>query len=177
MLYLVTGPSRSGKSEWAESLARQSDRSVTYVATATLDPNDPEWCDRIARHQARRPAEWQTLNVNATLAKVITQTSDRDCLLIDSLGTWIAPYLEEPEAEWQQRTEELLRSLHDCRATVIIVAEETGWGVVPAYPLGRLFRDRLGTLTRAIATMADQAFLVVAGYALDLKAMGIPVSP
>lgn len=177
MLYLVTGPSRSGKSEWAESLALQSKRLVTYVATASLDSEDQEWCDRIAQHQARRPAEWQTLTASAELAAIVSQASDRDCLLIDSLGTWIAPYLEEADEQWQQRVELLLHALQSCQALVVVVAEETGWGLVPAYPLGRTFRDRLGSLTRAIASLSDRAFLVVAGYAIDLHAVGIPVPP
>lgn len=175
MLVVVTGPSRSGKSEWAEQLALQSELPVTYVATAQVDLGDPEWCDRIALHQQRRPANWQTLNVQAELAAVLTQASDRDCLLVDSLGTWVAAFLEESEADWNQRSQALLQSLQNCLATVIVVAEETGWGVVPAYPLGRLFRDRLGVLTRAISGQADRVFLAVAGYAIDLKLLGVSI--
>ncbi|HEY9645731.1 MAG TPA: bifunctional adenosylcobinamide kinase/adenosylcobinamide-phosphate guanylyltransferase, partial [Chroococcidiopsis sp.] len=37
-LILVTGPSRSGKSEWAEWLANHSHKPVTYVATAAIAP-------------------------------------------------------------------------------------------------------------------------------------------
>lgn len=175
MLVMVTGPSRSGKSEWAEHLAVQSGKAVVYVATAQVDPNDPEWSDRILQHQKRRPVDWQTLNVQDDLAPIITTASDRDCLLIDSLGTWVAAYLEEAETDWNQRSHTLLQALQNCWATVIVVAEETGWGVVPAYPLGRQFRDRLGQLTRAIAVQADQSFLAVAGYAIDLKQLGVPI--
>ncbi|WP_126146635.1 bifunctional adenosylcobinamide kinase/adenosylcobinamide-phosphate guanylyltransferase [Synechococcus elongatus] len=175
MLSVVTGPSRSGKSEWAEQLALQSQLAVTYIATAQMNLEDPEWCDRIALHQQRRPADWQTLNIQVELATILTQASDRDCLLVDSLGTWVAAFLEDSEADWSQRSEALLQSLQNCLATVIIVAEETGWGIVPAYPLGRQFRDRLGSLTRAISGQADQVFLAVAGYALDLKLLGVMI--
>ena len=60
-LILVTGAARSGKSEWAETLALGSNKTVTYVATATIDPNDPEWQARISRHQQRRPVTWTTI--------------------------------------------------------------------------------------------------------------------
>jgi adenosylcobinamide kinase/adenosylcobinamide-phosphate guanylyltransferase len=40
MQILVTGPARSGKSEWAETLAAQADRAIVYVATAQIYPND-----------------------------------------------------------------------------------------------------------------------------------------
>jgi adenosylcobinamide kinase / adenosylcobinamide-phosphate guanylyltransferase len=55
------------------------------------------------------------------------------------------------------------------------VAEETGWGVVPAYPLGRQFRDRLGTLIRLVGAIADQVYLITGGYALNLTLLGTPI--
>ena len=62
-------------------------------------------------------------------------------------------------------------------ADVILVGEETGWGVVPAYPAGRLFRDRLGTLVRQIGAIADNVYLVTGGYALELSVLGTPLPP
>lgn len=170
-IVLVTGPARSGKSEWAETLAASSGRSVVYVATAQLDPNDAEWQARIERHQQRRPADWKTLSVPIDLATAI-QNADRECLLVDSLGTWLANLLEQDEDTWQQTIAHLLTALHHTSAHVIFVAEETGWGVVPAYPIGRLFRDRLGSLTRKVGTIADTVYLVTGGYALNLTQLG-----
>jgi adenosylcobinamide kinase/adenosylcobinamide-phosphate guanylyltransferase len=92
--------------------------------------------------------------------------------LIDSLGTWLANLLEQDDVTWQVTLDALIASLRQTAATVILVSEETGWGVVPAYPLGRLFRDRLGTLTRQVGTVAGAVYLVVAGYAVDVKALG-----
>ena len=59
-IILVTGPARSGKSEWAEDLARQTDQPVIYVATAIALPDDLEWLTRIEKHRQRRPVEWTT---------------------------------------------------------------------------------------------------------------------
>ena len=56
-----------------------------------------------------------------------------------------------------------------------VVAEETGWGVVPSYPMGRKFRDRLGKITRQLTTISDEAYLVCAGVAINLKEIGTPV--
>ncbi|MEL6903487.1 MAG: bifunctional adenosylcobinamide kinase/adenosylcobinamide-phosphate guanylyltransferase, partial [Cyanobacteria bacterium J06606_4] len=69
-----------------------------------------------------------------------------------------------------------LEALRATTATVILVAEETGWGVVPAYELGRRFRDRLGTLSRAIGEIATDVYLVTSGYAISLTALGQPVN-
>jgi adenosylcobinamide kinase/adenosylcobinamide-phosphate guanylyltransferase len=66
-----------------------------------------------------------------------------------------------------------MESLMQTQSTVILVAEETGWGIVPDYSIGRLFRDRLGYLTRQIGTIADGVYLVVAGYALNLRQVAV----
>jgi adenosylcobinamide kinase/adenosylcobinamide-phosphate guanylyltransferase len=169
---LVTGPARSGKSEWAEALAAASGLAVTYIATARIDPDDLEWQKRIDQHRDRRPPHWQLREVPTALPEAILSATAADCLLVDSLGTWLANRLDQPDEAWHHTLDELMASLHQTAATVILVSEETGWGVVPAYPMGRLFRDRLGTLTRRVGTVAGALYLVVAGHALDLKALG-----
>lgn len=176
-LILVTGPARSGKSEWAETLAAQSGKAVYYIATAQLDPDDAEWQARIARHQHRRPPTWKTQHVPVDLAATLHAADATDCLLIDSLGTWLANLLDQDESTWQQTLQALFNSLQQTRADVIWVAEEVGWGVVPAYPLGRLFRDRLGHLTRQIGAIANPVYLVTAGYVLNLSQLGFILPP
>ena len=190
MLTLLTGPVRSGKSAYAERLAASYGLPVTYVATARIDPTDAEMCDRIARHQADRPADWVTCEIwgagEADLASLIRAASGDRVLLIDSLGTWLAGYLLDLESlaerdasaalrELEDRTAPLGPALREARAPIILVAEETGWGLVPPSPLGRIFRDHLGRLTKTLARSADRVELIVAGYAIDLKAVGRPV--
>ncbi|ERN41936.1 adenosyl cobinamide kinase/adenosyl cobinamide phosphate guanylyltransferase [Rubidibacter lacunae KORDI 51-2] len=174
---LITGPASSGKSEWAEHLAAASQRAVTYVATARTNPDDAEWQLKIARHAARRPSHWRTLEVPVALPAVLQAADATDCLLVDSLGTWVANGLENDAAVWEAAIASLIDSLESTAAAVIFVAEETGWGVVPAYPLGRQFRDRLGQLVRRLAASADTVQLVTGGYVLDLSALGMPLPP
>lgn len=176
-LILVTGPARSGKSEWAEALAMETGNSVIYVATAQVDPNDVEWQARIEKHQRRRPASWTTLQVPFHLAETVENSTLGKCLLVDSLGTWAANFLEQDEASWEKTVEGLLNSLKYAKCDVILVAEETGWGVVPAYASGRMFRDRLGDLARRVGAIANAVYLVTGGYALNLSVLGSPVSP
>jgi adenosylcobinamide kinase / adenosylcobinamide-phosphate guanylyltransferase len=171
-LILVTGAARCGKSEWAETLAIASGKAVTYLATATVDPGDTEWQARIDRHQQRRPATWQTIAAVEDLARQIAHAEPTQCLLIDSLGTWVANLLDRSDVEWETITLELLAVLPTSLATIVMVAEETGWGVVPAYPSGRLFRDRLGMLTRQIGSIASTVYLVTGGHVLNLSQLG-----
>lgn len=184
-LILVSGPARSGKSEWAEKLAtniaENSEKSVIYLATATINPDDPEWQLRIQQHQARRPPSWQTMNVPYELSAVITNFSQTEsCLLIDSLGTWLTNFLETDQLTWQKIVDELLNTvqkvLDDGKCDLIFVSEETGWSLVPTYPIGRLFRDRLGSLTRQIGAIAQPVYLVTAGHVLNLSTLGTPLT-
>ncbi len=171
-IILVTGATRSGKSEWAENLAKNQPKPVIYIATAQVNPEDEQWQRRILKHQQRRPPQWQTYLCPVNLKDTLDTCPEGHCLLIDSLGTWVANLLGEKEEEWQKIQTNLLNFLKNPPQDLIFVAEETGWGVVPPYASGREFRDRLGSLIRHIGGLADQVYLVTGGYALDLRQLG-----
>ncbi|BDA66767.1 adenosylcobinamide kinase/adenosylcobinamide-phosphate guanylyltransferase [Calothrix sp. PCC 7716] len=171
---LITGPARSGKSEWAEKLASNSN-NVVYIATANRDTNDVEWLSRIQRHIIRRPQNWSTLEVPILLSQALANVKPQTCILVDSLGTWVANLLEQEELEWNNTVQDFLNTLELVASDIIFVAEETGWGVVPAYPIGRTFRDRLGSLVRRLSKISDTVYLVTGGYALNLTTLGTPI--
>jgi adenosylcobinamide kinase / adenosylcobinamide-phosphate guanylyltransferase len=173
---LITGPSRSGKSEWAEALVQRTIQPITYIATAVHTLDDPEWEARIVQHRQRRPTSWKVLELNQELISYLQQQQDAtSSLLIDSLGTWLASWLEESEEDWERIATAFIDTLTNYKGSIVLVSEEVGWGVVPVYPMGRLFRDRLGTLNRKVGLIAEEVYLVVSGYALDLKKLGIPI--
>lgn len=174
---LITGPARSGKSEWAEQLvdqsAQASQKQIIYIATAKTDPDDAEWQARIAKHRQRRPPQWRCQEVPTDLDAAIKQfSSPSSCLLIDSLGTWLANLIEQDDTTWTKTQQALITALSQAPGDIILVAEETGWGVVPAYELGRTFRDRLGHLSRSVGAIATDVYLVTSGYALNLSTLG-----
>ncbi|HEY0613570.1 MAG TPA: bifunctional adenosylcobinamide kinase/adenosylcobinamide-phosphate guanylyltransferase [Candidatus Elarobacter sp.] len=187
---LIVGPVRAGKSSRAAALARASGKPVTFVATAAIDPGDAEMRARVDEHRRTRPREWSLVETGApngpALTEVLARAPAGDCVVIDALGTWIAASLLRDEARAARdpvgalaaldaQGAELAAALATTRAESIVVAEETGWGVVPPTPLGRIFRDALGRLTRTIARDAARVELVVAGYAIDVRAIGTPV--
>jgi len=176
-IILVTGATRSGKSEWAEHNAFLLAQTVIYVATAPRDQQDPEWIARVKTHQLRRPAHWQTREITHDIANFIDSSDSHGCLLIDSLGGWVANCLTQESATWEQTRDRFLDSLQSSPIDIILVAEETGWGIVPAYPLGRLFRDRLGDLSRRVGAIASTVYLVTGGHALNLSQLGTPLPP
>lgn len=172
---LVLGGARSGKSELAEGLAeRAADtasgrQAVTYVATALPSGNDDDFAERIARHQARRPAGWRTVEVarGEDLGALLTGLlGPEPVVLVDSLGTWLAgcPDFAPPAAPLVEALEH--RAGHGL--TTILVSDEVGLGVHPETAAGRRFRDALGALNRRVADAATEVVLVVAGRPLRL---------
>lgn len=172
---LVTGPARSGKSRFAESLAVGHQRPVTYIATARCDAEDAEWQARIERHRQQRPQAWITAEVPLELPEAISSAEDGQVYLVDSLGTWVANWIESDDTVWQEQVECLLQALQECHCHCVLVGEEVGWSVVPAYELGRRFRDRMGLLNQQVGAISDAVYLVTAGFAIDLRKLGIPV--
>ncbi|HVF13298.1 MAG TPA: bifunctional adenosylcobinamide kinase/adenosylcobinamide-phosphate guanylyltransferase [Acidimicrobiales bacterium] len=159
MITLVLGGARSGKSEVGERLAAALGPDVTYVATAVPDPADADFAVRIDKHRARRPQSWTTVEVGADLADVLA-TLDGP-VLVDSLGTWVAA-TADPDSD------ALCHALTHRAGATVVVSEEVGLGVHPSSEAGRRFRDALGIVNRAVADVADDVLLVVAGRVLPL---------
>ncbi|MDX1976200.1 MAG: bifunctional adenosylcobinamide kinase/adenosylcobinamide-phosphate guanylyltransferase [Pseudanabaenaceae cyanobacterium bins.68] len=172
MLTLVIGPSRSGKSEWAEVLARRSGKAVIYIATAQPNPQDLEWSARLELHRDRRDPSWHLVEVPLALSDAIARVDPCHYVLVDALGTWVANCLEQTDQVWQDCLEEFLTVATSFDGDLTLVAEEVGWGVVPEYISGRIFRDRLGRLTRCLGAIAAQVYLVTGGHVLRLDLLG-----
>ena len=197
-MILVTGGARSGKSATAERLATglaagtvaQSAAAggrVLYVASA--EARDEEMARRIARHQARRPDHWGTLEApREAIARLRAVEGHWDCVLFDCLTLYIsnlllgaepppageiAPGGAAPGTDLEDRllTElgELARYLRTAWPRSVVVTNEVGSGIVPGDPLSRLFQDLQGMANQAFAREADEVYLCACGIPLRLK--------
>ena len=162
---LVTGPSKSGKSRWAESLISYSE-SVTYIATGTYDYNDKDWLEKIRIHKLRRPKTWNLVETSKDLCSYIQKLNGN--LLIDSLGGFVSVYLHKTELEWSKISFALIDSIKNSRSSIVIVIEQTGWSIVPATRLGILFSDRLGELSQHLDLISDESWLVLQNRAINI---------
>jgi adenosylcobinamide kinase/adenosylcobinamide-phosphate guanylyltransferase len=166
---LLLGGARSGKSREAE-LRLAAHPQVTYVATAQMRDDDPEWAARIAAHRARRPSWWRTAET-ADVADVLRTASG--AVLVDGLGTWLAAAMDACGG-WKTPgaigplIDDLLDAWRTTRACVVAVTDEVGLSLVPPTAAGRTFRDVLGLLNQRLAAESEEAALVVAGRCLDL---------
>jgi adenosylcobinamide kinase / adenosylcobinamide-phosphate guanylyltransferase len=161
VITLVLGGTRSGKSEVAERLAGGLSPPVTYVATTVVPEDDADLAARVERHRRRRPAAWRTVEAGPGLVPALDQVSGS--VVVDSLGAWVAACdALAPDAD------ALTRSLQARRGDAVVVSDEVGLGVHPSSEAGRRFRDALGQVNRAVADIADEVLLVVAGRVLPL---------
>ncbi|MEB3257405.1 MAG: bifunctional adenosylcobinamide kinase/adenosylcobinamide-phosphate guanylyltransferase [Cyanobacteriota bacterium] len=174
---LVSGPAASGKSSWAEHLAHRSGQQVVVLATGPDLPDDPSWQQRVERHRQRRPSSWRTLEVGGALSPGLLSLSPDELGLVDSLGTWVAAHLDRDGPAWQEQVDTLVHTIQRVPSHLVLVSEETGWGVVPMTAAGGRFRDRLGQLQQRLSPLCEGAWLVLQGRAVNLAHLGMPVPP
>ena len=173
-LFLVTGGVRSGKSRYAEELAGGSGGEVAYVAT--LEAGDEEMERRIERHKSRRPQNWRTVEVALDVVGAVAALEE-PVVLLDCLSGWVSNLLLAYEERGEEAVlntvlgavEELLSVVRASEKTVVVVTNEVGGGIVPAYPLGRWYRDALGLVNQRVAAEADAVCLMTVGLPLVLK--------
>ena len=166
MITLVLGGARSGKSAVAEGLASTlagGDGAVTYVATA-IARDDADFAARIRAHQDRRPASWSTVEAGADFVGALGSLDDDAVALVDSLGTWVGA-----QPELAVDIDDLVATLRARTGPSVLVSDEVGLGVHPSTAAGLRFRDTLGELNVAVAEIADDVLLVVAGRVLPLE--------
>lgn len=188
-LVVFTGGARSGKSAAAERLAEQRSLDGQRVVVAVFGRcDDPEMTERIERHRAARPAAFETVEVGAEDAWLDAVKAD-SLLVVDCLGTLLGRCMERAgesfgdqladadsfhlpdgyEAAVAAIFDPLVDSLASRAGDTIVVTNEVGDGVVPAYASGRLFRDLLGRANRTLVSAADASHLCVAGRLVDLN--------
>ena len=96
-----------------------------------------------------------------------------DCLTLLASNVILA--LPEPvgvaaaEDALRAEVDALLAAYAESRATWIIVSNEVGLGIVPSYPLGRVYRDALGRANQQLAAAADEVLFMVAGLPMRVK--------
>jgi adenosylcobinamide kinase / adenosylcobinamide-phosphate guanylyltransferase len=177
-LIFILGGARSGKSAYAQQLAQDlGDRGVTYVATA--EAGDDEMRARITTHRAERPGGWRTveaprlagLDLAAAAAGARVVLLDCVTLLVSNAVIAAGDDADSAAAEAaaSREVDALLAAYSAGDCAWIVISNEVGMGLVPPYPLGRVYRDALGRANQRIAAAADRVLLLVAGLPWELK--------
>lgn len=173
---LILGGARSGKSTYAQSMIEKDGGQTLFIATATA--GDAEMAARIEAHKASRPANWATLEAPMKVGTAIQKAEPTDWILLDcitlltsNLLLSLPEPLDEKELQnvIQQEIDELITAYNAHPGKWVIVSNEVGLGLVPAYPLGRYYRDALGRANQQLAKAADKVIFMVSGIAMNIK--------
>jgi adenosylcobinamide kinase/adenosylcobinamide-phosphate guanylyltransferase len=180
---LVLGGARSGKSQFAQDLARRTADRVLFVATA--EPLDEEMRQRIVDHQRGRPQHWQTLEAPVNVgAKIAENLGEAELVVVDCITLLASNLLTKGHTEFENidfvaaekqmiaEIEGIITCMGRASAGFIIVSNEVGLGLVPGTPLERAYRDILGRANQLLAKGVDEVYLLVAGIPIEIKSLG-----
>lgn len=179
----ILGGARSGKSSFAINLAKERSSRAAYIATAS--PTDEEIIERINIHKSSRPKSWLTIEKNEEIADVIKDLPEDISLVIIDCLTYLTfnilnhwhwdgetadtRYAVQAESAVMEEATQILLNIKKSRADFILISNEVGLGLVPPYPLGRIFRDIMGRFHQMIAANSREVFIVFCGIPMRLK--------
>lgn len=181
-MVLVTGGARSGKSKFAESMMKQIQTDILYIATAI--PYDEEMKLRIKKHRESRPGYWETYEGFEGLENIIlNKGKEKKGILLDCVTIFITNLLfkqigeqdvedvnyDKIEIMVSQEVKRIVESIKSIDATTVLVTNELGSGIVPENKLSRNFRDIAGRVNQYLASEADEVYLTVCGLPISIK--------
>ncbi len=179
-LIFIIGGCRSGKSAYALKLAESIKGKRVYLATG--EPLDDEMIKRIKKHKKGRGRNWITIEEPINIVDVIKKNKKCNIILLDCLTLWISNMMcrearvkaaTHPQGWVGSRVKkdiiEFITACKKTKASIIIVSNEVGLGIVPDNPLARNFRDIAGYANQSIAKKADEVYFVISGIPMRLK--------
>ena len=169
-LIFITGGSRSGKSSFAVKLAQSIRKKKIFIATCI--PEDSEMRRRVMLHRKSRPSSWRTIEQRGALVPILTKETGSDVvIIIDCLTLFVSSLLMKglKEKRIKDEVNKAVAIIKKAKATVIIVSNEVGSGLVPENKLGRNFRDIVGSCNQIVGAGADEVNYMVSGIPLKIK--------
>ena len=170
-IIFITGGTKSGKSEFAEHLAKGINK-LSYVALSENNIEDKEWQEKINLHRKRRPKDWElieTTNLLNTLSK------EEGPLLIDSIGGFVMESINKEDKEWFIKMNSLINLLKKRKSKTFIVGEQVGWSLVSEYKIGNTYIERIGELQKSITKISKDNWLAINGRAIKIDEISLEI--
>ena len=170
-IIFITGGTKSGKSEFAEHLAKKA-KKLSYVALSEKNIDDKEWQNKINLHRKRRPKNWKIIETTDLLN---TLRKEDGPLLIDSIGGFVMESIEKDHKEWSAKMDSLINILLERKSITYIVGEQVGWSLVSQYKVGNTYIERIGELQKRITKISKDNWLTINGRAIKINEISIEI--
>ena len=170
-IIFITGGTKSGKSQFAEHLAKDT-KKLSYVALSVKNPDDNEWQEKINLHRKRRPKDWKLIE---TIDLLNTLMKEEGPLLIDSIGGFVMESIGKEQNEWSTKMNLLISLLMKRKSITIIVGEQVGWSLVSEYKIGNTYIERIGELQKRITKISKDNWLAINGRAIKIDEISIEI--
>lgn len=172
MLYVITGVSGSGKSEYAENLAVKLAGGNPLYYAAAMKPYGQEAQARIARHHKLRAGKgFETIecyrNIEQVAERIGESRMKEATILLECMSNLLANEMfDETGVVNGDLTDSLLSGTsyisRQCKHLIVVTNEVFADGIEYASETEEYMRQ-LGRLNRKLAGMADEAVEVVYG--------------
>ena len=170
-IIFITGGTKSGKSEFAEYLAKEV-KKLSYVALSENNTDDKEWQKKINLHRKRRPKNWKLIETKDLLN---TLRKEDGSLLIDSIGGFVMESIERENKDWSTKMNSLISLLKRRKSITFIVGEQVGWSLVSEYKIGNIYIERIGELQKRITKISKDNWLAINGRAIKLDEISLEI--
>ena len=170
-IIFITGGTKSGKSEFAEHLAKKV-KNLSYVALSDKNIDDKDWLEKINMHRKRRPKDWILIETTDLLN---TLNKEDGPLLIDSIGGFVMESIERNHKEWLAKMYSLINHLKKRRSATFIVGEQVGWSLVSEYKIGNTYIERIGELQKRITRISNDNWLAINGRAIKIDEISLEI--
>ena len=170
-IIFITGGTKSGKSEFAEHLAKKSN-DMTYIALSEKRTKDETWYQKISIHRKRRPKNWKLIETTKLLSILNIEIGP---ILIDSIGGFVMESIDKEDKEWGNKLNTLIDLLINRKSLTLIVGEQVGWSLVSEYKIGNIFIERIGELQKKITKISHENWLAINGRALKIDDISLEI--
>ena len=170
-IIFITGGTKSGKSEFAEHLAKESNK-LSYVALSENNQDDKAWNEKINFHRKRRPKNWKLIE---TTDLINTLRKEDGPLLIDSIGGFVMENIDRENKEWLINMNSLISLLKKRISITFIVGEQVGWSLVSEYKIGNTYIERIGELQKRITKISKDNWLAINGRAIKIDEISLEI--
>ena len=170
-IIFITGGTKSGKSEFAEHLAKET-KKLSYIALSEKNIDDKEWQKKINLHRKRRPKDWELIETTDLLN---TLRQEDGPLLIDSIGGFVMESIEKEHKEWSIKMSSLISLLIKRKSKTFIVGEQVGWSLVSEYKIGNTYIERIGELQKRITKISKDNWLAINGRAIKIDEISLEI--